>query len=94
MSINLHVGVEKDDIMVSKFHLHQTPTHITWMCLTPHGSPTIDIRHRYVHWVQSLADGVYTDHDRANYSWSEIEEHVAELDRYLLENPDAEFYWL
>lgn len=64
--------------------LWQTPTFITWMCLSfdPHGVPDgghEGVRRRYILWVESTLDGVWKDREDLEAHREAVQEHVSAI---------------
>lgn len=87
MSMNLHLeGLD----------LWQTPTFITYMCMSyndetsePDGGQE-GVRKRYLIWVESHTDGVWSDPEDLEYIQLKIKEHKEKV----LSVKDLEFYVL
>ena len=73
------------------FHLWQTPTYITDMCLWPSHSSTNDIAMRYRYWVNSNKRGVWKSEADYEMLLESIRDHLKELDEFLAEHPHAKF---
>lgn len=91
MSINLHL---EDESAKESFDLWQTPTYITRMCLWPENSPTVDILERYILWVSSQSQGIWTSKEDLDDMLLRIREHVGELRGWIKNHPEATFYAL
>lgn len=64
--------------------LWQTPTFITWMCLSMNKSGRFDggnegVRRRYLHWVDGHLNGVWTDQEDFEATRENVREHKAEI---------------
>lgn len=77
MNLTLHDGEDGPNI-----ELWQTPTWITWMCLSynpetkePDGGHE-GVRRRYNEWVRSLLNGVWKDTEEFEYERERVEEHL------------------
>ena len=73
MNLTLHDGERE-------INLWQTPTHITFMCLSSddYGNPDggmLGVRKRYLIWVDSHMNGVWNDADDLNAMRENIAEH-------------------
>jgi hypothetical protein len=87
MSRNLEL---RDDD--NNYSLWQTPTYITYMCLTPKNDSTENILERYLYWVESHTEGVWKDRD-AYYDMIEaVREHIKKVKAWLERHPNAKFY--
>lgn len=80
MSMNLtcHVGRER-------IELWQTPTFITWMCLStnpktlkPDGGNE-GVRRRYILWVESSLDGVWTSAEDLRWERENVALHTKRI---------------
>jgi len=82
MSMNLHCdGID----------LWQTPTYITYMCMSfdrdgnPDGGME-GVRKRYLIWVRSHLDGVWRDEKQYEFEKMNVDRHCAQV--MALENPE------
>lgn len=82
MSLNLTLT---DSETGNDIDLWQTPTFITWMCLSynpktkkPDGGQE-GVRRRYLQWVASKLNGVWTDKEELEYMEQRIKEHTKEV---------------
>lgn len=89
MSLNLHLEYKSNN-----FELWQTPSYITSMCLTPESDSNGNIAERYMHWVQSHTNGVWTSKDDLDYMRDRVNSHIRELKSFLKKYPNAKFYGL
>jgi len=80
MSINLYLSI--DD---RPFDLWQTPTHITYMCMTTDNGVIQDSLRgekakaaisRYFLWVESFKDGVFESTKAADERWQLVNDHI------------------
>jgi len=76
MSMNLHCD---------KLTLWQTPTYITYMCMSydENGEPdggNEGVRRRYAIWVRSTLNGAWSDPEDYDWTRERVEEHLEELD--------------
>ena len=76
--------------------LWQTPTYITWMCLSydpetgqPDGGHE-GVRRRYIMWVESSTDGVWKDANAFELQRRAVEEHI----HIVKSIPDPEFSFI
>ena len=88
MSINLTLSDNKE-----KFKLWQTPTHITYMCLTPRNDKNSNILERYLFWVDSCRNDIRTD-EEYQHMVERIQEHARAIKLWLQEHPNATFSWI
>ena len=65
--------------------LWQTPTWVTWMCLSydpvtkdPDGGHD-GVRRRYVEWVKSHLDGVWTDPEDLEWQRGRVKDHLDKI---------------
>lgn len=77
MNLTLHDGEDGPEV-----ELWQTPTFITWMCLSynpetqePDGGHE-GVGRRYLIWVKSQLDGVWKDMDEFKFLKEEIDKHT------------------
>ncbi len=75
--------------------LWQTPTHITWMCLSydpvsgePDGGHDA-VRRRYILWVESSLNGTWHDADDLSWQRDRVKEHVKMIKA--IKNPKFSF---
>ena len=76
MNLTLHDGEDGPEV-----ELWQTPTFITWMCLSYNPEQEPDgghegVRRRYLEWVKSNLGGVWEDKDDFEYLKERIEKHT------------------
>ena len=84
-----------------KIPLWQTPTHITWMCLSLNpltkesDGGNEGVRHRYLLWVASHADGVWHDtpHATAAEELQDMRDLIAEHCAKILALTEPIFSW-
>jgi hypothetical protein len=79
MSMNLTLSVGEDGPNVD---LWQTPTWVTWMCLSydpdtklPDGGMN-GVRRRYIQWVESHRNGVWSDNEDYEYMCERVKDHI------------------
>jgi len=77
MNLTLHDGEDGPEV-----ELWQTPTFITWMCLSydpetqaPDGGHE-GVRRRYLIWIEGQLSGVWKDMDEFRFLKKEIDEHT------------------
>lgn len=80
------------------FDLWQTPTFITYMCLSYNKDGTSDggrdgVTHRYILWVKHKSNGVWEDEEDRIEMFESIKDHIEELKQFLKQNLKAE-YWV
>lgn len=75
--------------------LWQTPTHITWMCLSydplsgePDGGHEA-VRRRYILWVESTLNGTWKDLDDLKWQRSRVADHIKQVKS--IKNPKFSF---
>lgn len=80
MNLTLVDGVEHRSV-----RLWQTPTYITWMCLSyapdtrqPDGGME-GVRRRYLLWVQSQLEGAWDSREDYQHMKERVTDHVAEI---------------
>ena len=80
MNLTLHDGEDGPE-----FNLWQTPSWITWVCLSynpetqePDGGHE-SVRRRYESWVRSHLDGVWTNTEDFEYEKERIENHLKKV---------------
>jgi len=90
MNLTLHDGEDGPEI-----DLWQTPTYITWMCLSydPETKESDGgqqgVRRRYIYWLESHVNGVWEDADDLKYMKEKIKTHIETL--LLVKNPNFSF---
>jgi hypothetical protein len=96
MSMNLTLTDKTTDCDID---LWQTPTFITWMCLSynpetkePDGGQE-GVRRRYLEWVRSHTNGVWKDVEELDYM-SYMRERVREHSKIVLAVKDPEFSFI
>jgi len=90
VSLNLHCN---------KIELHQTPTHITKMCLQTDdvilsqatGKAAVRALRCYILWVASLSDGVFDTAKAAESVRKTMTSHIKEVE-IVLTDPDLKVY--
>ena len=96
MSMNLTLTDKTTDCDID---LWQTPTFITWMCLSynpetkePDGGQE-GVRRRYLEWVRSHTNGVCKDEEELDYM-SYMRKRVREHSKIVLAVKDPEFSFI
>jgi hypothetical protein len=92
MSINLTLHDGEDGPQID---LWQTPTWVTWVCLSydpeteiPDGNHE-GVRRRYIEWVKGHLDGVYPGVEELEWERERIHDHVEDVNS--VENPHFSF---
>ena len=93
MSMNLTLTDKTTDRDID---LWQTPTFITWMCLSynpetkePDGGQE-GVRRRYLEWVSSRTDGVWKDKEELDWMCERVRQHS----KTILAVKDPEFSFI
>ena len=93
MSMNLTLTDKTTDCDID---LWQTPTFITWMCLSynpetkePDGGHE-GVRRRYLEWVKHHTDGVWKDEEELDWMREKVREHS----KIVLAVKDPEFSFI
>jgi hypothetical protein len=90
MNLTLHDGKYGPQI-----DLWQTPTWVTWICLSydpdtdiPDGDHA-GVRRRYINWVESHLNGLWTDEEEIEWERERVKTHIEEVNS--VENPHFSF---
>jgi hypothetical protein len=62
--------------------LWQTPTYITYMCISNNNGGWKGIKHRYSLWVKHHSNGVWEDAEDHNYMLERIKDHLDKLNSF------------
>ena len=78
LNLTLHEGKNGPEIP-----LWQTPSHITFMCLSINSKETQEydggqegVRRRYLHWVNSFTSGSWEKREDLEHMIEDVEEHI------------------
>jgi hypothetical protein len=92
MSMNLTLY---DNDTGQDIELWQTPSYITWMCLSynpetkePDGGHE-GVRRRYIEWVKSHVNGVWKDVEELHHETLRTWDHIKEINK--VKNPTFSF---
>ena len=73
MSMNLHC---------KQMDLWQTPTHITYMCISNNNGGWKGIKYRYTQWVESHSNGCWENIEQLEEMRRGIKEHIKQLNSH------------
>lgn len=90
MNLTLHDGEDGPQI-----DLWQTPTWVTWICLSYDPETGISdgghvgVRRRYIEWVKSHLNGIWTDTEELEWERERVKIHIEKVNS--VENPYFSF---